>query len=109
PRRGGRRSALPRPQRGARLRCKLVPLLGRQALILLPLAPHLVLLVRRQRLQRLVTLARGVTLVGRQVRPLAHLALDALLLLGRKRRVALGKAEPPRLALRIAGGSGRRA
>ena len=64
-------------------------------------SPDLVLLVGRQRLQRLVSLARRVALLGRQPRPFLHLRLDPLLLVAADRRVALGEAEPLLLALGV--------
>src|SRR6478735_6457569 len=69
-------------------------LVRRQALVLLPLLSYLVLLLGRKCLERLVPFARGVALVRRQAGPLLHLALDALLLIGSERRVALGEPHP---------------
>src|SRR6185312_8350003 len=69
--------------------------------IFLPALAHFALLVRRQRLERLVALARGIALLGRELRPLPHLRLDALLLVGAQRRIALRETQPLLLALRV--------
>ena len=105
---GSRRRLLRRRPRTAgrsrdrwRLRRELAFFLGRQVLVFLPFLPHLVLLVRWQRLERPVSLARHVALVGRQPRPLAHLRLDALLLVRLQRRIALGEPQPFLLALGV--------
>src|SRR5205085_3259602 len=79
-------------------RGKLAFTLGRKALILLPLLPHFLLLVGRQRLQRFVLLARHPSLFRRQLRPRLHLLLQALLLVGMHRRIALRDAAPFLLA-----------
>ena len=67
-------------------------------MVLLPLLPNVLLLLRRKGFQRLVLLARCLPLGRRQLGPRAHLLLDALLLLGRHLRVALRDTPPFLLA-----------
>src|SRR5207253_8153748 len=68
--------------------------LRRKILILLPLLPHLLLLLGRQRLERFVLLARDRALLRGQLRPRAHLLLNALLLIGLHRGITLRDAAP---------------
>src|SRR6266511_1927619 len=97
-RRGGRGR---RGRRRLGPRRELVPRFGRQALVLLPLLTDVFLLFRRKFLERLVLLARGASLVGRELRPPLHLIADPLLLGRRHLGVAFRDAAPLGLALRV--------
>src|SRR5262249_19885943 len=74
---------------------------GREILVLLPFFAHLLLLLRRHRLEPLVALPRGGSLGRRELRPCGHLLAKARLLVGRHLGVALRDTAPLGFALGV--------
>src|SRR5436190_12538660 len=82
-----------------RRRCIQHALLARrQRLVFGPVLLELLTLLGRQLAHALVALARDAALLGRQLGPALHALPHALLLLGLHARVAIGDANPVRLA-----------
>src|SRR3954467_15055695 len=80
---------------GVRRRGEVLPLGGRQRLILGPgVAQVPVALLARRLGEGLVVLARLAALLGREARPRRHALLHALCALGFRLGIALGNGEP---------------
>ena len=82
-----------------RFAAQLASLLLGQAVVLLPLFRQPLLLVRRQLLHLLVALARGLSLLGRELCPRLHPTLYPRLLVRLHLRVAIRDADPFALPL----------